>query len=137
MGLAPSGVSRVLPHPPLELEDPSLKPTPLPSPPSPSLFPPPLLALFATLREGAAQAGGGEGSWGEGGWRGGGGPSKRHLGLDPHLGALDFSSQKGCRTSSCLWREPRYTGGCRSDSVSCRAAVGHLACWERKRNPQP
>ena len=48
MGLAPTGVWRVPPpHPPLQLEDPSLKPKPLP----PSLFPPPPLALLAMLRE--------------------------------------------------------------------------------------
>ena len=58
------------PHPPhLQLEDPSLT-TALPSPPSPSLFPPTPLALFVMLREGAAQAGVGEGSLSRKGWRG-------------------------------------------------------------------
>ena len=54
--------------PPLQLEDPSLT-TALPSPPSPSLFPPTPLALFAMLGEGAAQAGVGEGSLSRKGWR--------------------------------------------------------------------
>ena len=64
MGLAPTGVCRVPPHPPLSLEDPLL-----PSSPSTPL------GLFARLREGAAQAVGGEGSQGARGWRGGGVPS--------------------------------------------------------------
>ena len=70
VGLAPTAVWRVPTHPPpLQLEDPSLTTT-LPSPPSPSLFPPTPLALFAMLREGAAQAGVGEGSLSRKGWRG-------------------------------------------------------------------
>ena len=71
VGLAPTGVWRVPPHPPLQLEDPSLKPKPFPprlllpsSPPSP-------LALFAMFRDGAAQSGVGGG--GVPGCRGGGG----------------------------------------------------------------
>ena len=44
----------------------------LPSPPSPSLFPPPPLALFAMLWDGAAQSGVGGGVLGcRGEWRGG------------------------------------------------------------------
>ena len=85
MGLAPTSVWRVPPHPPLQLEDPSLKPTPLPSPPFPSLFPPPLLALFARLREGAAQAGGGGGVLGRRGGGGGGG-LQAALGAGPTSG---------------------------------------------------
>ena len=41
VGLAPTGVWRVPPHPPLQLEDPSLKPKPFPPRPLPSFFPPP------------------------------------------------------------------------------------------------
>ena len=47
------------PIPPIAIGGPFPQANPLPSPPSPSLFPPPPLALFARLREGAAQAGGG------------------------------------------------------------------------------
>ena len=60
MGLAPAGVLEGPPHPPLQSEDPSLKPKPFPPralPPSP----PPPLALFAMLRDGAAQSGVGGG----------------------------------------------------------------------------
>ena len=82
MGLALTALWKVPPIPPLQLENPSLKPQP--SLPVPLPHPPPL-ALFAMLREGAAQAGLGEGPLG-----GGGRASKRHLGPDPHLGALDL-----------------------------------------------
>ena len=44
-------------HPSLQLEDPSFKPQPLPHDPFPPSSPPPPLALFAMLQEGAAQAG--------------------------------------------------------------------------------
>ena len=65
----------------------------LPSPPSPSLFPPPPLALFAMLRDGAAQSGVGAGVLEcRGGWRGG--RLQRDLGPDPHLGALDKRNEK-------------------------------------------
>ena len=53
----------------------------LPSPPSPLLFPPPPLALFAMLRDGAAQAGVGGGVLGEG--------PPAVLGARPTSGVLD------------------------------------------------
>ena len=65
--------------PPLQLEDPSLT-TALPSPPSPSLFPPTPLAL-------SAQAGVGEGSLSRKGWRGRA-VQAADVGPDPHLGVL-------------------------------------------------
>ena len=91
MGLAPTGVWRVPPSP-IAIGGPFPQAKPLPSPPSPSLFPPPPLALFARLREGAAQAGGGGGVLGRKGVEGGG-ASKRHLGPDPHRGVLDSYSK--------------------------------------------
>ena len=72
------------PPSPIVIGGPFHQAKPLPSPPSPSLFPPPPLALFARLREGAAQAGGGgRGPRAQGG-RGGGG-------LQPALGARPTS----------------------------------------------
>ena len=75
VGLAPTGVWRVPPHPSLQLEDPSLKPKPFPPRLLPPSSPPPTpLALFAMLRE----SGTGRPSlvWGEGSRGGGGeGPS--------------------------------------------------------------
>ena len=63
------------PHPPLQLEGPSLKPKPFPPRPLPPSSPPPLLALFAVVRDGAAQPGvGGRGLRVQGG-QGGEGPS--------------------------------------------------------------
>ena len=64
-----------------------------PSPPSPSLFPPPPHFFF--------QCSGGGGPV----WCGGGvpgcreGPSKRHLGPDPHLGVLNISSTRATTTT--------------------------------------
>ena len=55
MGLAPTGVWRALPPSPIVIGGPFPQAKPLPSPSSPSLFPPPPLALFARLREGAAK----------------------------------------------------------------------------------
>ena len=82
MGLAATGVWRVPPHPPLQLEDPSLKPKALPSPPSPSLFPhPPWLFLQCSGspgRGGPVWCGGRDP---RGGWRGR--ALQRHLGPDP------------------------------------------------------
>ena len=57
----------------------------LPSPPAPSLFPPPPLALFAMLRDGAAQSGVGGGVLGCKGGRGEGPPAV--LGARPTSGA--------------------------------------------------
>ena len=78
---------RVLSNPPLQLEDPSLKPQPFPPHPPPPSSPHPLGSFCD------APGGGGSG-WHGGGVLGrkgvdGGGPSNRHLGPDPHLGALD------------------------------------------------
>ena len=72
MGLAPTAVWRVPPHPPIATggpfpdHSPSLPAFPLPLPPQPPL------ALFAMLREGVAQAGvrGGGGGLSRKGWRG-------------------------------------------------------------------
>ena len=70
----------------------------LPSSQTPSLpalsfpLPPTPLALFARLREGAAQAVRGGGVLGCKGV--GGGASKRHLGPDPHLGVLEHTPHK-------------------------------------------
>ena len=50
------------PPSPMVIGGPFPQANPLPSPPSPSFFPPPPLALCARLRERAAQAGGGGGS---------------------------------------------------------------------------
>ena len=75
---------------------------PLHSPLSPSLFPPPPLALFARLREGEAQWWGGA-VLGRRGVEGGGGPSKRHLGLDPHLGALECGSHRRAIHLCCFY----------------------------------
>ena len=60
------------PASPIVIGGPIPQAKPLPSPPSPSLSPPPTLALFARLREGAAQAGGGGGVLGRKGVEGGG-----------------------------------------------------------------
>ena len=68
VGLAPAPLWRVPPTPSLQLEDPSFKPQPFPSPPSPSLFPPIPLALSATLGKGRARL-----VWGSPRARGGGG----------------------------------------------------------------
>ena len=69
VGLAPTAVWRVALIPPIATGGPF--PDHSPSlPPSPSLFPPTLLALFAMLQEVAAQAGVGEGSLSCKGWRG-------------------------------------------------------------------
>ena len=58
----------------------------LPSPPSPSLFPPAPLALFAMLRDGAAQSGvGGRGPRVQGGGEGRGGPSSGTWGQTPKV----------------------------------------------------
>ena len=73
MGLALTGVWRLPPPSPIAIGGPFSQGKALPSPPAPSLFPPPLLALFAMLRDGAAQSGVGGGvlGCGGGGWRGG------------------------------------------------------------------
>ena len=85
VGLAPTGVWRVPPPPPLQLEGPSLKPRPFPPRRLPPSSPHPPLALFAMFRDGAAQSGvGGRGPRVQGGWRGG--ARQRYLGPDPHLG---------------------------------------------------
>ena len=60
MGPAPTAPWRVHPIPPLQLEEPSLKPQPFPPLPPSSPTPLTLLTLFATLREGAVEAGVGE-----------------------------------------------------------------------------
>ena len=89
MGLAPTALWKVPPIPPLPQDDPSLAPQPFP--PLSLPFPPgPLaaLVLLAMLRREGAQTGVGEGFFGRKGG-GGGGPLKRHLGPDPHLGELD------------------------------------------------
>ena len=75
------------PPSPLVIGGPFPQAKPLPSPPSPSLFPTPL-ALFARLQEGRPRLVGGRGPRAQGGE--GGGASKRHLGPDPHLGVLDL-----------------------------------------------
>ena len=71
-GSGPNWCLEGSPPSPILIGGPFPQAKPLPSPPSPSLFPPPPLALFARLREGAAQAGGGRGPRVQG--DGGGGP---------------------------------------------------------------
>ena len=91
VGLAPSAAWRDLP--PFALADPSSSHSP--SLPALPLSVPihPILALSAMLRERAARASvGGEVLRHMG--DGGGGPSKRHLGPDPHLGVLDMFKQE-------------------------------------------
>ena len=67
------GLAEGPPHPPLQLEHPSLKPNPFPPPPSPFLFPRPPLALFCNApgRGGPVWCGGGVLGCRGGGWRGG------------------------------------------------------------------
>ena len=73
---------------PRQVEDASLKPQPFP-PTLPSSSPRPL-GSFYDAQEGAAWAGVGEAVH-----KGrGGGTSKRHLGLDPHLGAFEIKGRK-------------------------------------------
>ena len=75
VGLAPTGVCRVSPPSPIAIGGPFPQANPLPSPPSPSLFPPTPLGSFCK-----APGGGGPGWWGGRGprakrGRGGGPPS--------------------------------------------------------------
>ena len=98
VGLAPTGVWRVPPPSPIAIGGPFPQAKTLPSPPSPSLFPPPPLALFAMLRDGAAQSGVGgvvSGFEGGGGWRGG--PSSGTWG-QTHIWGYSTQSfaRKGC-----------------------------------------
>ena len=89
------------PIPPLQLEGPFPQAAALPSPPSGSLFPhPPGSFCNAPGRGGPGRCGG----WGPMAQKGGGGegPSKRHLGPDPHQGVLDF-----CTTTNCTGRAQR------------------------------
>ena len=64
------------PPSPIVIGGPFPQAKPLPSPPSPSVFPPPLLALFARLREGRPRLVGGRGPSAQGGG-GRGGPTAR------------------------------------------------------------
>ena len=80
MGLAPTGVWRVPPPIP-HCNWRTLHSSQTPSLPALSFpLPPPPLALFARLREGAVQAGEGDGVLGR--------KSKHQFGPDPHLGVL-------------------------------------------------
>ena len=93
VGLAPTGVWRVPPpHPPLQLEDPSLKPKPFPPRPLPPSSPhPPWLFLQCS------------GSPGRGGpvWCGGRGPGgralQRYLGPKPTSGGTQIEGRKSAK----------------------------------------
>ena len=107
VGLAPTGVWRVPPHPPLQLEDPSLKPKPFPPRPLPPSSPHPPWLFWQCSR-----------SPGRGGpiWCGGRGPRggrervlQRHLGPDPHLGVLEFWPEKITSRDGCF--RPQSFGG--------------------------
>ena len=92
VGLAPTGVWRVTPTPHSNWRTlPSSQPPSLPALSFP--LPPTPLGFFCK-----APGGGGPSWWGGGvlGRKGveGGGGSKRHLGLDPHLGALETLSHR-------------------------------------------
>ena len=78
-GLAPSAFWRATPSSPRQLGGPFSQATALPSPPP---LPPTRPGSFYDVSGGAAWVGVGEAAHGGGG----GGPSKRHLGPDPHLG---------------------------------------------------
>ena len=86
---------------------PFLKPQPYPPHPpseSPSLFPPPTPTWLFLQCSWKGQP------WAPG-WRGGGalgrtvagGPFKRHLGPDPHLGVLDKSTEPECLSGHLSW----------------------------------
>ena len=92
---------------------------PLPSLPSPSLFPPPPLALFARLREGAAQAGGGGGRGPRAQGGGGGGPPSGTWGQThiwgysiPGIRAPGKASLPGTLGRHCLDLVPTFRAGC-------------------------
>ena len=95
VGLAPPGVWRVPPPSPIVIGGPFPQAKPLPSPPSPSLSAPPLLALFARLWEGAAQAGGGGGVLGR---KGVGGGLQAALGARPTSGSTRQFALRNLKT---------------------------------------
>ena len=102
MGLAPTGVWRVPRPSPIAIGGPFPQAKALPSPPSPSLFPPHPLALFAMLRESGTgrptQSGvGGRGPRVQGG--GGGGPSSGAWGRT-HIWGYSITSI-GNQPASC------------------------------------
>ena len=114
MGPAPEPqlpFGRSPPIPPLQLEDPSLKPQPFPPHPLPSSSPH-LSGSFCSAPEGPLV-------WGrcpraQGG--GGGEPSKRHLGPNPHLGVLNQRKAPTLgsaeRLHADLFRFPRFLPIC-------------------------
>ena len=87
MGLARTTLRKVPPHPPIATGEPFPHATDIPSPPSPLLFPaPPWLFLQCSWRGRPRLV------WGRGSGGRGGGPSKRHLGPDPHVGDTRYGA---------------------------------------------
>ena len=99
MGLAPTGVWRVPPHPPLQLEGPSLEPKPFPPRPLPPSSPHPLWLFLQCSGMGRPSLvwGGGVLGCKEGGK---GWALQRYLGPDPHLGLLEIRNSKSGFTLS-------------------------------------
>ena len=147
VGLALTGVWRVPPPSPIAIGGPFPQANPLPSPPSPSLFPPPLLALFARLRDG-----GGPGWWGGGvlgrrGVEGGGGvpqaalgarptsggtrpylgPHRQYPGLHRHRCTLRLHRSKASSKDICSGT-PRVRGSIAGTKNSSRANVQQQTC---------
>ena len=99
MGLAPTGAWRVPPIPHCNWRTlPSSQPPSLPALSFP--LPPTPLGSFCKAPGGGGPMVGG-GVLGRRGWRGG--ASKRHLGLDPHLGALGLKSAKWLFSLLMIW----------------------------------
>ena len=106
-GSGPNRPLEGVPHPTIATGGPSLKPQPFPAHPLPPFPQPPWLFSQCSGRGGARLV------WGRGPRPqrgGGGGPSKRHLGSDPHLGLLDKTTLVSKGIPSCpilAWRLPR------------------------------
>ena len=101
MGLAPTGVWRVPPPSPIAIGGPFPQAKALPSPPSPSLFPPPPLGSFCNalgVRDRAAQSGVGGGVLG--GVEGEGPPAV--LGARPTSGGTRENQTNLKNNSECV-----------------------------------
>ena len=96
------------PHPPLQLEDPSLNPKPFPPRPLPPSSPHPpwfFLQCSGSPGRGGPVWCGGRGP--RGGW--GGRALQRYLGPDPHLGVLDLTACLDAQVSDLVAQ--RLRGG--------------------------
>ena len=105
------------PPSPIVIGGPFPQAKPLPSPPSPSLFPPPPLALFASSGRGRPR----------------GGASKWLLGPDPHLGVLDKrNNNKLARVAQqnlVMKFFPEISLQFKRESSNCKQKAASLNSW--------